>query len=332
MILDTTVSRMLGIQHAILQAPMGGVAGARLCEAVSRAGGFGMIGGGYGDKEWVTRELDLLAQYESAKPWGIGFISWALKHRVLDLALSRRPTAIMLSFGDSAKWIPKIKKKGVLAIVQVQSVADARTAHSAGADIIVAQGTEAGGHGGKRTTFTLVPAVADAVAPVPVVAAGGVCDARAVLAARFLGAQGVLIGTRYYASMEALAHPKLKRALTLARGDDTVRTRVFDTARGLKWPAEYTGRALHNSVIERWEKHQNELALAQSDVTKALATGQSSGDPDSTYLWVGEGVDLVDCVLPAAQITSELATKCRAIARAFSHEVHGEPLRLSMSQ
>ena len=332
MILNTVVARLLGVQHAILQAPMGGVAGARLCEAVSRSGGFGMIGAGYGDYDWLARELDLLASYPSITSWGVGFITWALKRPVFELAVARRPTAIMLSFGDSARWVPRIKRRGILAIVQVQSVADARAAPSAGADIIVAQGTEAGGHGGRRSTFALVPAIADAVMPVPVVAAGGVCDGRAVLAARMLGAQGVLIGTRYYASMEALAHPKLKRAVTLARGDDTVRTRVFDVARGLDWPAEFTGRAIRNAFVEHWDQRQDELAGDSLDAARALANGQVSGDPDSTFVWVGEAVDQVDCVLPAAQITGDLATQSEAIARAFSHGVRGEPLRFSASR
>lgn len=168
----TALSRLLPLTVPILSAPMAGIAGGALASAVSRAGGLGFIGGGYGDREWLTRELDIAAGAEV----GIGFITWALAREpdLLTIALERRPCAVFLSFGDIGPYVSRIAGAGVPLIAQVQTVAGAKAAVGDGARIIVAQGTEAGGHGGMRATMALVPAVVDAVGDVPVIAAGGI--------------------------------------------------------------------------------------------------------------------------------------------------------------
>jgi len=176
MSLKTRLTTELNIQHPILLAPMAGVSGGALAAAVTNAGGLGVIGGGYGDKEWLQREL--LAAGNA--PVGIGFISWALQKcpDLLNVALAREPKAIFLSFGEIRSFAPQIKRAGIPLIAQIQTVAQARAAASEGAEFIVAQGTEAGGHGGTRSTFPLVPAVVDAVGNIPVIAAGGIADGR----------------------------------------------------------------------------------------------------------------------------------------------------------
>lgn len=170
--IETSLTRLLEIEHPILLAPMDIVAGSRLVTAVSRAGGFGILGGGYGEKVWLEQETAKLAGLSA--PFGIGFITWSLAKRpeLLDVALAAKPSAIMLSFGDPAPFAPKIKSAGARLICQVQDEAMARQALDAGADILIAQGTEAGGHGASRTTVDLVPAIVDlAAGHVPVVAA-----------------------------------------------------------------------------------------------------------------------------------------------------------------
>jgi nitronate monooxygenase len=151
MAISTNLTQRLGIEHPVLLAPMGFVAGGALAAAVSAAGGFGMIGGGYADPDWLEREFAAAAGH---RPIGCGFITWALAERPasLDVALKHQPAAIMLSFGDAAPFLPTIKRAGALAMCQVQSLAQARAVLREGADIIVAQGTEAGGHGGGRST------------------------------------------------------------------------------------------------------------------------------------------------------------------------------------
>ena len=193
------------------------IAGARLTAAVSAAGGFGILGGGYGDEAWLEQETAKLTGVSA--PFGIGFITWSLAKRpeLLDIALDARPRAIMLSFGDPKPFAPRIKSAGALLICQVQDEAMARQALDAGADILIAQGTEAGGHGASRTTIDIVPAIVDlAAGRVPVAAAGGIGDGRGLAAMMMLGASGVLLGTRFYASQECDGADEAKRRICAA--------------------------------------------------------------------------------------------------------------------
>ena len=167
----TAFTELFHVDHPLVLAPMGGVSGGALAAAVSEAGGLGLVGGGYGDPGWLERELRTVAG-ATDKPWGVGVITWAASEEAVRLALSYRPAAMFLSFGDPAPFGALVRQAGVRLICQVQDLAGARQAVAAGADVIVAQGTEAGGHGSRRATLPLVPAVADAVAPAPVLAAG----------------------------------------------------------------------------------------------------------------------------------------------------------------
>src|ERR1700750_1437054 len=175
------------------------------------AGGLGLVGGGYGDRGWLERELDTVAG-ATDKPWGAGVIPWAASEDAVRLIVSFRPAAVFLSFGDPASFGALVRQAGVRLICQVQDVGGGRAA-AAGADVMVARGTEAGGRGSRRATLPLVPAVADAVAPVPVLAAGGITDGRGVAAALMLGAQGAVVGTRFCATPEALYPDWAKKQL-----------------------------------------------------------------------------------------------------------------------
>ncbi|MDF2096634.1 NAD(P)H-dependent flavin oxidoreductase [Aquibaculum arenosum] len=308
--MQTPLTDLLAIDHPLLLAPMGTVAGGKLCAAVSDAGGLGLLGGGYGDAQWLERELDLL----EGKRFGVGFITWSLARQpeLLDLALEHRPEAVMFSFGEASAFVAKAAASGAKTICQVQSLAAARQARDWGADIIVAQGTEAGGHGGARSTFTLVPAVVDAVAPLPVVAAGGVADGRGLAAALMLGATGVLIGTRFFASDEALAAHGVKQRLLSAAGDETQRTRVFDLVRGYPWPDHFTGRAVANDFLQRW--HGREAALS-ADLEAEQARyfeATARGDADTAVVFGGECLDLIAEQKPAAQIVAEIMQEAQA--------------------
>ena len=296
--LSTAITRLLGIDHPVLLAPMGGVSGGALAGAVSAAGGLGLIGAGYADPalgwgsdEWISAEFDKAGN----RAVGIGFITWALDKRpgALDAALERRPAAVMLSFGDIAPYAAKVKATGAALICQVQTLKDARDVAARGADIVVAQGTEAGGHGANRATLPLVPAVADAVAPVPVAAAGGIADGRGLAAALMLGAEGVLVGTRFWATQEALGHPNQKALIERTGGDDTLRTKVFDTARGLTWPAPYTGRAIRNAFTDEWHERDDALRAEGQPMRERFFAAQRSGDTDTAVTFAGEGLDLI---------------------------------------
>ena len=320
MTLRTKLTDRLGIRHPVLLAPMGSVSGGALAAAVSSAGGLGLIGAGYGDPERVEREFAAAGNQRI----GCGFITWALAERpqLLDLAMAHEPAAVMLSFGDAAPFIPRIKENGAVAICQVQSLAQASAVAAEGADIIVAQGTEAGGHGARRATLPLVPAIVDMVAAeghvVPVVAAGGIVDGRGLAAALMLGADGVLMGTRFYAAEESQAAPAAKARVVAAGGDETLRTAIFDIVRGLDWPAEYTGRALANRLSERWHGREAALAAAGEDERRRYEAAAAAGDFDTAVVFIGEGIDLIRSIEPAGRIVERSVREAEAsLARRF---------------
>jgi nitronate monooxygenase len=319
MALRTRLTERLGIRHPVLLAPMGSTAGGALAAAVSAAGGLGLIGGGYPDPDWLEREFARAGNHRI----GCGFITWALARTpgALDLALRHSPAAIMLSFGAAAPFIPPIKRAGAAVICQVQSLEQARIVLAEGADVIVAQGTEAGGHGGRRSTLPLVPAVVDLVAAtgrdVPVVAAGGIADGRGLAAALMLGADGVLMGSRFYAADESLALPAAKARVVAGSGDDTLRTAIFDIARGRDWPPEYTGRALKNRFSATWHGREGELARAAGENAR-YAAAAAAGDFDTAVVFTGEGIDLIHAIEPARLIVERVVREAEAaLARRF---------------
>ncbi len=314
MTIRTPFTELFGLACPVALGPMASVAGGRLAAAVSAAGGLGLVGGGYGDRSWLEEQLGIVAA-EARGPWGVGLIAWSLRAEILELALASRPAAVMLAFGDPAPYAAAVKAAGARLICQVHDVGPARQAVAAGADVIVAQGTEAGGHGGSRSTLPLVPAVADAVAPVPVLAAGGIADGRGLAAALMLGAAGALLGTRFYASPEALGHPRVKRRLAEAAGGDTCRTRVFDAARGLDWPAAYTGRAVRNAFTRRWDGREDDLRADRAERDR-LRAAIRDGDPGTAPVWAGEGLDLISSLEPAADIVGRIGADAERTLRA----------------
>lgn len=314
----TRLTGLLGIEHPILLAPMGMVSGGALAAAVSAAGGLGLIGLGYGDPAWLDREF---AAAGTARV-GCGFITWSLakKPELLARALAHRPAAVMLSFGDPAPFARAIKEAGALLVCQIQEVGQVAEALAAGADIIVAQGGEAGGHGATRATFALVPAVVDAVrvrgSDAPVVAAGGIADGRGLAAALALGADGALVGTRFLAAEESLAAPAAKARVVAAQGDATVRTRLFDVMRGLDWPTAYTGRALRNDLTERWHGREGEIGETLAAERAHYADAAARQDFATAVVFAGEAVDLIHDIRPAAEIVRDLVAGAeQALAR-----------------
>lgn len=314
--LPTRLTDLFGIEQPILLAPMALVSGGRLAAAVTRAGGLGLIGGGYPDAEWLQTQID---RAEGARV-GYGFITWSLARNpgVLDLALDRGPAAVMLSFGELAPFADRILAAGVPLIAQVQNLDQARRALDAGAEVIVAQGCEAGGHGmSVRSTFTLVPEVVDVVAdrsPATLVAAaGGVGDGRGLAAALALGADGAVVGTRFWATPEALVSPKAQQRAVAAGGDDTVRTRVYDVVRRLDWPAGYTVRALNNAFLGTWHGNEAELSARLPEAIDAYEKAVAAEDFDTAAILVGEGVGRIREIRPAAEIVAEMVGAAQRI-------------------
>lgn len=317
MSISTRLTELLGVKHPILLAPMDVVADGRLAATVTRAGGFGIIGGGYGDEAWLTREMDAAGDARV----GVGFITWSMakQPRVLDLVLERRPPAITLSFGDVRPHADKIKRASALMICQIQTVAQAKDAVTNGADVLVAHGAEGGGHGISRGTLPLVPAVVDIAGGIPVVAAGGIADGRGLAAALMLGADGVLVGTRFYATQEAAGFSSAKDRIVAANGDQTIRGILFDIARGNVWPAPYGGRVLRNDFTERWRGREAELLQHQRDEGARYAEARAAGDFDTAAVIAGEAVDLIADIPPAAVVVERMMTEATALLAGASN-------------
>jgi nitronate monooxygenase len=221
----------------------------------------------------------------------------------------------MLSFDSPEPFAKAVKESGAQLICQVQSMARAREAVEAGADVIVAQGGEAGGHAGSRATFTLVPEVADYLAnrapETLLVAAGGIADGRGLAAALMLGAEGVMMGSRFLFSQEILLSPKLQDAMLEADGDATVKTRALDVVRKYDWPREITGRALRNKFVDEWHDRDAELADGDTQAREfeRYTKARDSGDADNTGLFLGEAVGLVGDIQPAAAIIEQIVVE-----------------------
>jgi nitronate monooxygenase len=307
MTLRTAFTELFSVMHPVALAPMGEVAGGALAAAVSNGGGLGLIGGGSADRSWLGQELAIAAR-STDRPWGVGFLSWALEIETLQWTLEHSPNAVMLSFGNPRPFAEAVHDSNAKLFIQVTDLDEARQAVDAGADVIVAQGSEAGGHGGRRATLPFVPAVVDLVAPTPVLAAGGIADGRGLAAALVLGAAGALIGTRFEASSEALVPASVTTAILEGSGDDTERSRVLDIARRSSWPHRYTARTLRNDFLDRWRDKEDELREddAALDAYEVAAEGV---DPGVVPIWAGEGIDLITEMSSAAGLVSTLTSE-----------------------
>ena len=321
--LSTRLTRELHLTHPVISAPMALAAGGALAAAVSNAGGLGLIGGGYGDPAWLE------AQFRAAgnARIGCGFITWSLKKQpeVLDLVLERKPAAVFLSFDDPSPFAEKIARAGVSLVCQVQTLRDAQAALDCGAQILVAQGAEAGGHGEKRATLTFVPEVADLLArrapQTLLCAAGGIADGRGLAAALMLGADGVVVGSRFWASTEALVHPNMHKAAVAASGDTTLRSSVMDIARGLDWPGRFTARVLKNAFTERWHGREAELRAHAETQAPLWRQAWHDGDTDVANTFVGEVAGLIHGIEPATSILERMVAEAEVLLSQAPHVV-----------
>lgn len=308
---STAFTELFGVQYPIASAPMGGSAGGALAAAVSRGGGLGLLGAGGGDPDWLARELPVVAG--AGEPWGVGFQTWAIGGEAVEQALEYAPNAVMFSFGDPTPFVERVREAGAAVIIQVTDLEEAGQAVDLGADVIVAQGTESGGHGARkgRSTLPFVPIVVDLAEPVPVLAAGGIADGRGLAAALALGAAGALIGTRFQATAEALVDPSITTALVQGRGQDTERNRILDIVRSSPWPSKYTARTLGHPYLERWRGREAELAADAAQARLAYQADVARGDVPPLPVWASEAVDLVTDLPRAADLVADLAAEAR---------------------
>jgi nitronate monooxygenase len=319
--IHTRLTERFGIQHPILCAPMAFTTGGALAAAVTRAGGLGIVGGGYAGTQGGEPDLERELLLAKETKFGVGFITWALERapQALTRALKHSPFCVFLSFGDPRPFADEIRQAGAKLICQVQFLSQIDMALEAGAEAIVVQGAEAGGHGATRATFPFVPEAADYLRQrsphTLLIAAGGIADGRGLAAALMLGADGVVVGTRLWSSAEALT-PKTHTDKAIGNtGDSTIRTKSLDALRGTPWPREYSFRFLQNKFSAEWANKEAEAFQAFGTLSAQYAQARAQNDLDTVAVVCGESIGLLKDRPPAESIVQSMVTQAADLLR-----------------
>lgn len=321
--ISTALTRLLGVRHPIVSAPMAGWSGGALARAVGAAGAFGMIGvGSSTPTDWISGQAELARE---RGPFGIGLMSWALEGRpeLLDAVLAEEPDAVSLSFGDPAPYVERVREAGVVAMSQVQDAAKAERAVEAGIDVLVAQGTDAGGHTGSVGTMPLLQKVLDIGegAGRPVLAAGGIGTGRGIAGALAMGASGAWIGTRFCATEESTGTREAKRIILRADETATVHTRIFDLVQDIPWPEEFAGRAIRNSFSNRWHGRETQLVEQRASISTEFEAAR--GDYAQDFVYAGQAAGLVEDLPTAGELVDRLMAEAEAHLRTCNELLGG---------
>jgi NAD(P)H-dependent flavin oxidoreductase YrpB (nitropropane dioxygenase family) len=310
----TPFTELVGVEHPVVCAGMGGGhTGGELVGHVSEAGGLGVIGASFVPEEGV-RQIAARAREITSKPIGINLLLHATEERI-DEVLQLEPAVFSTAWPrddqDLAAIFARAHDRGIRVMHMVPHVEDAVEAAEAGADVIVAQGNEGGGHVGEMATTVVVRQVVKAVAPIPILAAGGFADGAGLAAALALGAAGVLLGTRFLATDEAPLPAAFKEALVASRGDDTIVTTVPDSLSGRDWPGAWT-RVRRTPFISGWLGREPELRRRRNAVWESLEAAEES---DPGLIWMGQAAGLIDSVLPAGEVVRRMVAEAEEALR-----------------
>ena len=311
----TPVCDLLDIEHPIALGGMGSIYSPDLVAAVSSAGGLGAMGCHYMRPDQIRAGTAAIRE-RTNKAFALNFLLFDIDEDGFAAALALRPPAIALAWPrpeqDLKSFIARAHGAGCKVTFMASGVPDAVRAAQGGADVIIAQGTEGGGHVGWQASMALVPMVVDAVAPVPVLAAGGIADGRGLAAALSLGADGVLLGTRFLASRESPLHPNFKQAILDSDGHDTLLSEIPDIAAGIVWPGAMS-RSRRNGFIERWAGREWALRRQRAEAIAGVQAARKSGDTAEAVLSMGQDAGLIHDIVPAAEIVRRIAEDAERI-------------------
>ena len=311
----TPVCDLLDIEHPIALGGMGSATSPELVAAVSKAGGLGALGCHYLTPQQIEECAGAIRR-ETNKPFGLNFLLFDTREDSLAAALKLRPSVMQFAWAkpeqDLKAFFDRAHDAGSKVTHMAGAVSEAVRAAEAGADIIIAQGTEGGGHVGFMASMPLIPMIVDAVAPVPVLAAGGFADGRGLVAALALGAQGILLGTRFLATVESPLHPNFKQAIVDSDGHDTQLSVIPDLASGLVWPGAMT-RSRRNRFIERWAGREWALRQSRVEALARLREARTNGDVDEGPLSMGQDAGLIRDIPPAGDIVSRIALEAEQL-------------------
>jgi NAD(P)H-dependent flavin oxidoreductase YrpB (nitropropane dioxygenase family) len=314
----TPVCDLLGIEHPVA---LGGLGGGhtkpKLVAAVSQAGGFGAQGCHRMNPQQIAEAAATLRRLTN-RPFALNFLLFHCEEEDYAAGVAQKPPAIAIAWPrpdqDLKPYIARAHDAGCKVTLMAHGVAEAVRGAEAGADVIIAQGTEGGGHVGWMASLALTPMVVDAVAPIPVLTAGGVADGRGLAAALSLGADGVLLGTRFLATDEAPLHPNFKQAIVDSDGHDTMLTEIPDIASGTVWPGAMS-RAARNAFVERWAGREWQLRQHQADLYKGVVAARQSGDVNEATLSWGQDAGLIHDIVPAGEVVTRIVAEAEAILR-----------------
>lgn len=307
----TELTERLGIQYPIIQAGMGGVAMADLVAAVSNAGGLGVIGAAMLTPAELREEIRRVKD-KTDKPFGVDILlaqGWPGQEEMVEVIIDEGVPVFVSGLGNPAPYVEAMHRAGMTVIAVIGTVRHARRVAEGGTDVVIAQRTEGGGHTGQIATMALLPQVVDAVAPKPVVAAGGIADGRGLVAALALGACGVWVGTRFVATREAYAHDNYKRKILEANEEATIVTRAF------------TGkdcRVLRNAYAEAWENRKAEIKpfpLQMMVDGEKMTAAMREGNTDLGLMPTGQICGAINEVKSAAEVVREMIEEADEVLR-----------------
>jgi enoyl-[acyl-carrier protein] reductase II len=323
--LRTQLCDLLGIDVPIILAAMGGTASsAEFAAAASNEGALGSIGSLFRTTAAIKRDIDVVKELTN-RNYAVNHIPPTLDMDAFRHTLAARPAVISFALGDPGDLVRQAHEAGSKVMVQVTTVAQALEAAERGADVVIAQGGEAGGYGGMVSTMALVPQVVDVVSPVPVVAAGGIFDGRGIAAAFMLGAVGVNLGTRFLASKEAPIEDAWKSAIASAQSEDAVKVEVLNDIQPLPGTAGYGTvlRSLRTPFMEEWGKKRTEARREGERLWSEIQARARVGRRNETLLTAGQTSGGIKGILPVAEIIRQLIAEAEtALSRGSSLTSH----------
>ncbi|MGA7910573.1 MAG: nitronate monooxygenase [Candidatus Dormiibacterota bacterium] len=299
--LHTPVCDLLGIDVPILQAGMAGCTTPELVAAVSNAGGLGIIGGLRMSADQLRNDIRRVREL-TTRPFGVNHVVCLLDNAAFEVTIAQRVSVLSLAWGQSSDLTYRAHDAGLKVVHMVTSPEEAGQIAADGADVVVAQGNEGGGHVGHMSTLPLVPQVVDSVGSVPVLAAGGIADGRGLAAVLMLGAQGALMGTRFLATHEARARGRSKDVILNALGSQTVTSKFYDDVLDIFWPGSVV-RSIRHPMLDEWAERPQEWGLAAGQLRPALEAALASGD----FVLAGESSGLIHDIVPAGELVERIA-------------------------
>ena len=314
--LSTELTRRFGIEHPIISAGMARWAGATLAAAVSEAGGLGTIGTIAASPRAVREEITQL-RAATHRPFSANLVcfDWApFASQMLDVVIEERVPVVTLSFGTPLAWVAPVKAAGLKVIVQVQDLETARASIAAQPDAIIVQGTEAGGHTGRRSTLNFAAQMLDEAGDIPIIVAGGIATGRGLAAALAMGAAGVVMGTRFKATPEFNAADDVKAEIVASDGGNTFYGEVVDLVRGGRWPNGVTGRVLQSRFTAEWGSKPDALVDAVKSQPEQFGEAMEN-DPERRLNWAGESSGLIHELQPAGDIVRRVSAEAETLLR-----------------